>query len=386
MGRMVDVREIKRRMQLEGATKTIAHISEALEKGHLKPDDFSVRDLAAGLVKGGEEWVRLMSSPKGGFRNISEAASAVDTSAFSNITGQIVYSKILEKYNLPKFIGSELCSDTKTVFLDGEKVAGIGQIGDEAEKVGEAQPYPTAGVTEEYVVTPPTEKRGMIVPVTREIIIADRTGVLLERAGAVGEWLGLQKEKRVLDACFGITNTYNRNGVQTNTYLTSGAYVNSHSNPLVDYTDLSNAEILLNAITDPNTGEPYMHDPNTIVVPYDLKQTAERILAATQVAHVDNQTNAATVRMYSDVPSSIFGSKYKVVTSPYVKARTSSGSTWFLGDFKKAFSYMQVWDITTSQQGETSAVAFTHDIVMQFKADERGVPAVMNPRYVTKNT
>lgn len=386
MSRLVNVREIKRRVQLEGAAKTIAHISEALEKKHLRPENFSVRDLACALVKDGDEWVRMMSSPKGGFRNINEAANAVDTSAFSSITGQIVYNKILENYDLPKFIGNDLVEATKTQFLDGERMAGIGQIGDEVEVVDEGMPYPTAGLNEEYIDTPATQKRGMIVPVTRDIIIADRTGLLLQRAGAVGEWLGLNKEKRVLDCVFGITNTYKRNGVGTNTYLTSGAYVNSHGNTLVDYTDLANAELLLNAITDPNTGEFYMHSPDTIVVPYALKQTAERILNATQVAHVDNQTNAATVRMYSAVPSSIFGSQYKIVTSPYVKARTSSDAYWFLGDFKKAFGYNEVWKIETLSLGENSEMAFTHDIVMRFKASERGVPYVKNPRFVVKNT
>jgi hypothetical protein len=41
-------RELKRRYELDGADQTVSHLSEALREGHLKPEDFSIRDLAEG--------------------------------------------------------------------------------------------------------------------------------------------------------------------------------------------------------------------------------------------------------------------------------------------------------------------------------------------------
>ena len=110
----------------------------------------------------------------------------------------------------------------------------IGRIGDKAEIVDEGASYPLVGLNEEYIDTPPTRKRGFIVPVTREIIVADRTGILLKAAGETGRWCGLNKEKRVLDVVTGIQNNYKRNGTATNTYLTSGAYVNSQTGNALD--------------------------------------------------------------------------------------------------------------------------------------------------------
>ena len=77
---------------------------------------------------------------------------------------------------------------------------------------------------------------------------------------------------------------------------------------------------------------------------------------------------------------------YKIVTSQLVKTVTSSPSTWFLGDFKGAFRYMEVSPITTAQAPVNNEMEFSNDIVARFKVSEWGVPAVFEPRKVVKNT
>ena len=76
----------------------------------------------------------------------------------------------------------------------------------------------------------------------------------------------------------------------------------------------------------------------------------------------------------------------EILTSAYVKNRTSSASTWFMGDFTKAFAYMENWPITSVQAPTNSEAEFTKDIVMRWKVSERGVPEVIEPRAVVKNT
>ena len=61
-------RELKRRYDLDGADQTVKHLSEALREGHLKPEDFSIRDLAEALVPDGREWVRLLDPRSAGLR------------------------------------------------------------------------------------------------------------------------------------------------------------------------------------------------------------------------------------------------------------------------------------------------------------------------------
>jgi hypothetical protein len=49
---------------------------------------------------------------------------------------------------------------------------------------------------------------------------------------------------------------------------------------------------------------------------------------------------------------------------------------WFIGDFRKAFAYMENWPIPLD-----SKTQFRQDIVVRFKASERGAVAVINPCY-----
>jgi hypothetical protein len=384
--KLINRRELKRRVELDGIAATEMHLSECLENGSLKPENFSVADLFVTLHEDGDELYRDISMRRSGGRRLTEAFNAVSTDAFSNITGQLVFNKIKEGYTLPEFLWPQLCTTIPTNFLDGEKIPGVGAIGDQAEIVEEAQPFPYAGLNEEWVLTQPTLKRGFIVPVTREIIVADRTGLLLKQAADTGKWLGVNKEKRVVGCVCGQVpyQTYQRNGVTTKTYLTSGAYVNaSTSNTLVNWTSVETAELLFDAITDPNTGEPIIAPFNTLLVPSALKRTAHRILEANTQGYVDNTVSASTIRTYGENMLKTAG--YNVMSSPYVKLATSSSAAWMFGNFKEAFAYMEVWAIETLQASDTIGDRFHRDIWQQYKVSERGVPAVLEPRYVTWN-
>ena len=204
-------RELKRRYDLDGAEQTVSHLSEALREGHLKPEDFSVRDLAEALVPDGREWVRMLDPRSAGGVSVVESAGAVDVTAFLNITGQVIYSKIMEAYQQEAFVVSKLV-DTIPTRLDGEKIPGIARVTDTIDEVGPGMPYPHLGFGEDYIETPSTTKRGFIVPVTKEAIFFDRTHLILTRAAEVGELLGLNKEKRLIDLVIGATNNSTRRG------------------------------------------------------------------------------------------------------------------------------------------------------------------------------
>ena len=181
----------------------------------------------------------------------------------------------------------------------------------------------------------------MVVPK----VFFDRTGLLLQRCGEVAEFLGVNREKRVLDAVFGVTNTYKRNGTAYNTYQASSPWVNiAGSNALVDWTDVEAAELLFDAMTDPNTGEPLAVMPDTIIVPTALKHTARRIVNATEIRTGDGAS--ATTQTLAANP---LANQYHVLWSPFVKSRTGSATTWFVGQPKKAFAYMQNWGPTVVQ-------------------------------------
>ena len=47
---------------------------------------------------------------------------------------------------------------------------------------------------------------------------------------------------------------------------------------------------------------------------------------------------------------------------------------------------MENWPITVTQAPANSEAEFNQDIVLRFKASERGAAAVIDPRYVVKST
>ncbi len=50
------------------------------------------------------------------------------------------------------------------------------------------------------------------------------------------------------------------------------------------------------------------------------------------------------------------------------------------GPDRSVFAYMESWPITVVQAPTNSEAEFTQDIVVRFKASERGTAAVMEPR------
>ena len=383
----LNYRELKRRYDLDGADQTVQHLSESLQNGDLQPEDFSIRDLAEALVPEGRQWVRMLDPRSGGNVSVMEAADGVDVSAFFNIAGQVIYSKILDAYTQEAFVVSKLVQTIPTR-MDGEKIPGVTRVGDEVDEVGAGMPYPHLGFGEDYIETPSTSKRGFIVPVTKEAIFFDRTHLILSRAAEVGEVLGLNKEKRLIDTVVGITNTYSANGITSDTYLTSGDWTNElPGNELVDWVNVDAAEQLFAEMSDPHTGEPVLVRGTTVLVMPAYRHAAHRVFNAAELTYTATGSETATTT------ANPLGN-YRVEESRLAYRRiVASGETaadakkwWFIGDFSKAFAYMENWPITVTQAPLGSEAEFNNDIVLRFKASERGAAAVLNPRYVVKST
>jgi len=376
--------------------ETVTELMELLDSGDLKPDDFSIRDLFESTIENGTELLNSISYRKsGGMRmrdlQLLEATGAVNSGDFANITGQIIYNKVREGYQYPTALWPELCDTMQTDFLDGERIPGIGEIGHQSiEVIGEGEEFPLFGINEEYTDTVPLQKRGFRISLTREIIIKDRTGLLLQRAGGGGKWLGINKDIRVIDAAVGNTNNYNRNGVATATYLTSGAYINWNNNlTLANWQSIQTLELLFVSITDPNTGAPIILEATQLLVPLALKRIAELLLGAPDVAMVDNQANPNTIRTFADNPMrrGFWGqSPYKVLSNSFVQQRiaTNSNTAWFLGDFKKAFLYKEAWSMETLEAAPNNYQQFERDIWQQWKCSEMGNIQVYEPRYACR--
>lgn len=365
--------------------KFYTELRTALLEGELAPEDFHIADVFDAFVENGFAMRQEFNPNKRANQfkmELLEDNGYVSTTAFTNITGQIIYSKIMENFANPDFIGNDLVDTIPTQF-DGEKLPGVSLIGDKSAIVGEGKPYPVAGLSEYWIQTPQTIKRGLIVGVTQEAIFFDRTHQVLSNAGQVGETILISKENRILDGVTGISTLYQRNGAAAAATYGDTPFDNlCASNALVDYTDIENALLLFEDMTDPNTGEPISVIADTLLYPGALDMTARRIINATEVRQ---GTVSGTVPL-TNGPNPLAGRQFQLKTSSRVKARTSSASTWFLGQPKKAFAYMENWPLTVTQAPSNSEAEFTHDVVSRFKVSERGAFAVTEPRYMVKNT
>lgn len=383
--RALNYRELRRRYELDGGAKTVAHLSEALEEKTLRPEDFSLRDLAEALVPDGREWVRMLDPRSGGVAPVLESSEGVDATAFQHVAAQVVHAKVMEAYTQEAFVASRLV-ETIPTRLDGEKIPGVSRIADQVDEVGAGMPFPSLGFDEDYIETPSTAKHGFIVPVTKEAIFFDRTNLVLSRAAEVGEVLGLNKEKRILDLIIGVTNNYKHKGVSYDTYQTSAPWKNVLTgNELEDWASVDAAEQLFADILDPATGEPVLLGATTALVMPAYRHAAHRTFNAAEVTYSSGGGTTATVAANPLGNYRVEESRlaYRRILASGVAAADAK-KWWFLGDFRKAFAYMENWPITVTQAPLGSEADFTNDIVLRFKASERGAAAVMNPRYVVK--
>ena len=137
--RAINFKDLRDLYEKKGPRQACAHLRGALMEGHLHPSDFSVQELAIAFVEDGREWVQSLNPGKSGVELLEAGSSAVNTANFSNITGQIVYTTILEAAQDEEYVFSKLIP-TKSTKFTGERIPGMAKIGDEAEVVDEGQP------------------------------------------------------------------------------------------------------------------------------------------------------------------------------------------------------------------------------------------------------
>ena len=252
-------------------------------------------------------------------------------------------------------------------------------------------PYPSLGLSEDYIETPSTTKHGFIVPVTREAIFFDRTHLVLQRASEVGEVLGLNKEKRLIDLVIGAVNNYKWKGTPYNTCYggaDNGPWVNAIDEELVDWTDVDAAEQVFADILDPNTGEPVLVQPTTVLVMPAYRHTANRVLKATEIifSSTDNaDSHTLTTAANPFGPTRSWKAGWPIGAS-WPPGRTSGRQAVVVpGDFRRPSPTWRTGPLP-SRRPANSEAEFNQDIVLRFKASERGAAAVINPRYVVKSS
>lgn len=327
---------------------------------------------------------------------LEEAAGANSTDAFLNITQQFAYASVLQAYDIPSrvFVGA---IPTRSSPFKFERVPGITHIGDEVGVVEEGKPFPEVGVGEDWIDTPETVKRGMVARATKEAVFFDQTGQFLERLSYLGDWLGVNDEKRAIDCIVDAgesTNNQYRYTWRNTKIATYGDNSGTHtwdnlvaSNALSTYANVAAAWQSLVEIVDPYTGEPQNVSLKHICVPPALAFTAPFALkgmvkrTAPGYATTGNPTSSEQPNPTSDIIGNI-----QVLSSQLFRSRSGSDSTWFSGDISKAFEQIENWPLTVATLGAGSQLEFDQDIVFQSKVSKRSTFNTKQPRAMNKNT
>jgi hypothetical protein len=373
-------------------------LRESFRTEEIEPADFSIRELFENFIPHGREvidsWNPRHGDGNGGI-SMSQLleADATTVQNFSNISGQIVITAVMNAYDSEAFVFTDLIPTVPTQF-NGEKIPGVGQIGDKAQIVPETGAYQLAGVNEDWIETPQTTKRGLLTALTKEALFFDRTGLLLKRCAAVGESLGLNKEKRAINCVIDENTTAHRyNRKSRGQIATYGDNSGNHdfdnlqaTNALVDWTDIDNARQLLYSMLDPNTGEPIvLTGTEKLICTRGQSVLAGMIRNATQVL-VAAGGFAQSGSLNHFTGSNPVGGLFDVVSTAQLAIQMATDTTWYYGDPSKAFQYMENWPMTTVQAPPNSSEEFHRDIVMQWKSSERGQYVVAEPRAMVKNT
>lgn len=393
--------------EAHGHRQTLSMFTEALESGRISPRDISFRELAESYM--GSDWqgqLRLLAANPSARRvhgddvAFAEAGDAVDSSAFSNITGQILVNEVKAQYEAADMIADQLCTTIPVTNgnLGTQKVPYLSPAVDpltgQLRTVQQGMPYPHTEIQEQYITYPAIRKFGEICAVTMEAIYSDLTQQIRESAGSVGLRIRQEKEEVVLRTVLGIDNSFSWNGTSYNTYQASTPWINTvGSTPFLDWSSLNSAEQLLVQMTDPVTGKPIKVKPNALLVMPAKYYTFMRTMNAIEVRTGDGASN--TQATYAASP---LATNYPVLKSPYARqllitsaANLGAGLTatqadeyWYLGDFKRAFVWRQYLPFDTFVAPPMTPEEFHKDVILQVKAREAGVAGVRDPRFVVK--
>ena len=393
-------------------TANLVKLYESEGGGALREVFAEDRALARGLpvakifegVFGPDAWRRYRiaghreSAANGFVRTLLEAEGAVSTSAFLNITGQIVYSWVMEP--LPDedaYPFSETIPETGPVMtLQQEKAPGLTQLGDVAQVRYEGDPYALAGFGEDWIFRPQINDRGFVVPLTWEAVFEDKTGLLQTRAQDGAKSMRINKEIRAIDCVIDQNTTahrYNWRGVTISSFNdNTGTHTWDNlaaTNGLVDWTNINTANQVFNALTDPYTGLPLNVTPRHIVAAMGLQQTALRILSATEL-RVTTPGYATSGNPTQTVRDNPYRNYLQLLTSRLLGSRMSTASElttdWFVGDVAAYARYFWAEKLDVAQASPDHPDNFHRRIVQQYRVNERGEFCVVQPRALVKNT
>ena len=378
--------------------RTKQHLMESTSAREVRLADFSIRELAEAFL--GREAVANMRPKSGSMRQVRSLmeADGVRYTDFSEIVGQLLYTEVMDAYESPEFVFTKEIEVKPSKLQDTEKVPGMSVLGDESEVVAEFDTYPSIGPSQDWIHVGPKVKRGCKVEVSKEAVLGDTTGELMDRCKQGGRTLGINLEKRIIDAIIdeGTQGTksalagghrYHWRDTSYASFQDTSPWVNVvTSNGLVNHANLRSAWQALTDLRDPFTGEPIVLTPDALIVTTDNLWTAKNILRQVETRHdTNNSAGTANITMLFPNPVTDNIPNLKVLTSPWLDDRAATDTDWWLGSPRKMVRRYVIWDLLQEEAPTNNHDMFERDVVFKFKASLKDCVATVQPRAMIEN-
>lgn len=356
---------------------TAKDIVEFVRDGEVEVEDISIKEMFDVLVM-----PQVEERGKSFDLNFSEFGSIQEeltSSAFPYATGELISPTVIDAYEVDTAEIRQLVTEVKSNKRT-EEIVGTSDA-HRPRNVEEGQPYPEAQMSEKRVSIH-NHKFGQTIDMTREMILFDQTGELLNRARNGGTYIGDLVEEFI---CYRLADVgwselgeaagdstaliYNGAGVavfsndhsaidgQINDNLSAGAAPSA-----------AEARVMANLSTGMKTekGRPARIRPQFV---FGHAQKAEELLQifSLQEFEIDSANRNQNA----------FKNRFKVVTSQFFP----DVDNWFMGDPAKQTRLQKVWD------PEVSAIAGDpkRDIAATYKVSTMIGVGLTDYKYVIKN-
>lgn len=347
---------LKNILESHGEDGAVEIIESAIAAKKIRPEDFSLKEIWEACTNGA---------------NIHES---VASSSFPKITGALINAKIISAYDGVKQIGGLLTQNIPSV-MQIETFAGFSDV-ETPEEVGEGQDYSDSTLSEKYV-TAQNVKYGRMISITEEMIFFDKTGQVMLKAMRIGQKAAQYKERLILRGVQDLdTKVYRPSGTPTAFY--SATNRNLIATNAFGESGLTACRVRAASMKDDSPG---VTDDDYILI--DLDNTQVLVPADLEVAAWELANSMLTPES-AEGASNFYKGRFQVFTSPYIGGQSTS--TWYWGDFKQDFAWVEVWPLQVLTQKPGHEDEFKKDIKARVKVRMYGSCGALDFKHCFKNT
>lgn len=341
----------------EGQRRFGKLVADAIKEGEVSPHDFSIRELFDVLVDPHGEVAK---------EDAQAITEAINSTEFPYVTNKLISKETIDAYELAIGPTKELCTEIK-MNTNPMTIVGFTDV-DLPTDVPETMPYPNTEFAEKRVEVK-AYKTGSIIQLTRELILFDQTGEVMDRAQQIGDKMGYLEYKTVIQRGVADLAT-SHGGTSADTCLkiegsTLATYSSDHSasDPGANTNDNQTAtafgtaglKTLVNVLMKQkdHNSEYIKVRPTYLIVPTTLGWEARELLGSKLVYDTTENTK------------NVFYNAFKLIVDPILD--DDDTTDFYLGDFKKDIVLGRVWPMEITERRSNSEAAFYQDIIQQYK-------------------